>query len=135
MQWTPGQLQRIGKARERGEGRVTLDFTRDQKTQWQKAVQEELACKEENSAHYQKILHASKQSGFFADIRRAMMASRNPLSELADNIGVDQGLLSDFRAAEAELPSAVLDRLIRGLGLRLMQEIPMRSACRNRLDP
>ena len=64
MQWTPGQLQRIGKARERGEGRVTLDFTRDQKTQWQKAVQEELACQEENSAHYQKILHAAKQSGF-----------------------------------------------------------------------
>jgi hypothetical protein len=32
-------------------------------------------------------------------------------------------LLSDFRAGEAELPAAALDRLLGVLGLRLMQEI------------
>jgi hypothetical protein len=78
MQWTPEQLERIGKARERGEDQVTLSSTKEQTVKWQKAVQEELASKEENSSHYQKIIHASKQSGFFADIRRAMMASRTP---------------------------------------------------------
>ncbi len=49
MEWTPGQLERIGKARERGEDRATLSSTREQTVKWQKTVQEELASKEENS--------------------------------------------------------------------------------------
>ena len=124
MQLTPEQKERIRQARTRGDDRVTLDFTAAQRAQWQTAVQEELACKAENIAHYQKIVAAAEQSGFFGDIRRALLVSRRPLSELAENIGVQQQLLSDFRAAEAELPSAALDRLVGTLGLRLMQEIP-----------
>ncbi len=46
------------------------------------------------------------------------------MAELAKEIDVDPRLLSDFRAGEAELPAAALDRLIESLGLRLMQEIP-----------
>jgi hypothetical protein len=43
---------------------------------------------------------------------------------LAEEIDVDLLLFSDFRAGEAELPAAALDRLLEALGLRLMQEIP-----------
>jgi hypothetical protein len=32
-------------------------------------------------------------------------------------------LLSDFRAGDAEVPAAALDRLIEALGLRLMRQI------------
>jgi len=46
---------------------------------------------------------------------------------LAKQINVDPRLLSDFRAAQAELPAAALDRLLEALGLRLMQEIPARN--------
>lgn len=124
MQLTPEQKDRIRQARTHDEDRVTLSFTQDQRAQWQQAVQEELACKADNFAHYQKIVAAAQLSGFFGDIRRALLISHLPLSDLAANIGVQQRLLSDFRAADAELPSAALDRLIGALGLRLMQEIP-----------
>lgn len=53
-----------------------------------------------------------------------MLLSRRPVNELAATLGVDAQLLSDFRAGEAELSAAVLDRLVDALGLRLMQEIP-----------
>ena len=68
---------------------------------------------------------AAEQPGFFGDVqRRAITASRQPMDELCERIGVDQQLLSDFRADDAELPAAALERLIQTLGLRLMQEIP-----------
>jgi hypothetical protein len=124
MQLTPQQNEEIQKAKAAGEKRVTLSFTPEQKNQWRTAAQEELAGKEENIAHINKIQAAARQPGFFGDVRRAIILSRRPTDQLANNVGIDPRLLSDFRAAEAELPSAALDRLIEVLGLRLMQEIP-----------
>jgi hypothetical protein len=67
---------------------------------------------------------AAERPGFFGDVRRAMLLSRRAPDELGAAIGVESGILSDFRAGESDLPSAALERLIDELGLRLMQDIP-----------
>ncbi len=124
MPLTPEQQDEVRKARAAGDKRVTIGFTTQQKDQWEAAVRKELAGKEENIAHLREIQAAAEQPGFFSDLRRAIVASRRPLDELSARIGVDQRLLSDFRAGNAELPAAALERLVDTLGLRLMQEIP-----------
>ena len=83
-----------------------------------------MAGKDANIAHFHAIKTAALQPGFLGDIRRAVLMSRRPPGELAAAVGVDQHVLSDFRAGEVELPAAVVDRLLEELGLRLMQEIP-----------
>jgi len=121
---TPEQQDEVRRAKAVGENRVTIGFTAQQQDQWEADVQEELAGKEENIAHLRKIQAAAEQPGFFGDLRRAIAASRRSVDELSAGIGVDQRLLSDFRAGDAELPAAALERLVDTLGLRLMQEIP-----------
>ncbi len=123
MQLTPEQQQQVQQAKAAGEKRTMLQFTAQQKDEWQAAVQEELAGQTDNVAQQRKIKAAAEQPGFFGDVRRAILCSRRPVDELAAEIGVDGRLLSDFRAGDAELPAAALDRLINILGLRLMQEI------------
>ena len=124
MQLTPEQQQQVLQAKANGDKRLTIQFTPEQRAEWTAAVQEELAGKEENIAHFRKLQAAAQQPGFFGDIRRAIVLSRRPVDELAQKIGVHPSQFSAFRAGDAELPSASLDRLIEVLGLRLMQEIP-----------
>lgn len=124
MQLTPDQQQQIQQAKAAGSQRVTLRFSPQQKDEWRAIVQQELAGKDENVTYLRKIQAAAEQPGFFGDVRRAIALSRRPIDELASEIGVEPHLLSDFRAGDAEMPSAALDRLIAVLGLRLMQEIP-----------
>lgn len=123
MQLTPEQQEQVRTARAAGEQRATLRFTAGQRAEWRAAVEDELAGKDANIAHLRKVKAACEQPGFFGDVRRAMASSRRPIDELAGEIGVEARLLSDFRAGEAELPPAALERLLRTLGLRLMQEI------------
>jgi hypothetical protein len=123
MRLTPEQQLQLQEAKAAGQQRVNVRLTAEQKQAYRAAVAEEHAGKGENIAHIRKIQAAAQQPGFFGDVRRAIAACRRPVDELAKQIGVDARLLSDFRAAEAELPPAVLDRLIESLGLRLMQEI------------
>jgi len=66
---------------------------------------------------------SAEQPGFFGDLRRAIVASRRSVAGLSAGIGVDQRLLSDFQAGDAELPAA-LERLVDTLDLRLMHKIP-----------
>jgi hypothetical protein len=124
MELTPEQRNEIRAAKSAGHRRTTIRFTTQQKAEWEAAVQEELAGKEENIAHHQKIKAAAEQPGFFGDLRRSIALSRMSMEELSSEIGVDQRLLSDFRTDDAELPAVTLDRLIQTLGLRLMHEIP-----------
>ncbi len=124
MQLTPEQQTQLAQAKSVGEKRVALDFTPQQKAEWEAAVQQELAGREENLDRFRKIKAAAGQGGFLGDLRRAIALSRRPVQELAAEIGVDWRLLSDFRCGDAELPSPALDRLVAALGLRLMQEIP-----------
>jgi hypothetical protein len=124
MQLTPEQEELVRQARSRGERRVFMQFTPEQKQTWRAAVEQEMAGKEENVAHFRKIKTAAEQPGFFGDVRRAILLSRPSIGKLASDIGVEPRRLSDFQAGEAELPAAALDRLIERLGLRLMQEIP-----------
>ena len=123
MQLTPEQRDQVEKAKAAGEKRVNVRFTPAQKAEWQQAVQQELDGKDANIAHWRKVKAAAEQPGFFGDVRRAIVMCGRPVDELAKEIGVDGRLLADFRAGEAELPSAALDRLLDLLGLRLMQEI------------
>ena len=124
MPLTPEQQHEVRQAKAAGDKRVTIGFTAQQKDQWEVTVPEELAGKEENIAHLRKIQAAAEQPGFFGDLRRAIAASRRSVDELSAGIGVDQRLLSDFRAGDAELPAAALERLVDTLDLRLMQQIP-----------
>ena len=118
------QIEQIRQAKAHGARRVTLTYTPAQKQAWQAAFDAELAGSEENVAQFRKIKAAAELPGFFGDVRRAILLARCPLAELATAMGVDCQTLSDFRAGEAELTAASLDRLIEALGLRLMQEIP-----------
>jgi hypothetical protein len=124
MQLTPEQQELVRQARGRGERRVFLQFTPEQRQAWRQVVDQEMAGKEENIAHFRKIKAAAEQPGFFGDVRRAILLSRPSINQLAADIGVEPSVLSDFQAGDAELPAAALDRLIDRLGLRLMQEIP-----------
>jgi hypothetical protein len=123
MELASEQRKQMQEAKAAGERRVTLRFTKQQRDAWEAAVQEELAGKDENLAHFHKIKAAAERPGFFGDVRRAIALSQRPADELANEIGVEPRLLSDFRAGDAELPAAALDRLLETLGLRLMQEI------------
>ncbi len=123
MELAPEQKEQVRQAKAAGERRVTFRFTPEQRKEWQAAVQEELAGKEENIVHFRKLKAAAERPGFFGDVRRAIASSRRPMHELADEIGVDPRLLSDFSAGDEELPAGTLDRLIETPGLRLMQEI------------
>jgi ribosome-binding protein aMBF1 (putative translation factor) len=127
MKLTPEQQDQVERARAAGEKRVTIDFTSPQRAAWDATVQQELAAKQETLELFRKIQCAADQPGFFGDIRRAIIHARRPIEELATEVGIDGQLLSDFRAGDAELPSAVLEQLIQVLGLRLMQEIPRRA--------
>jgi hypothetical protein len=124
MQLTPEQQAQLAQAKSVGKQRVALDFTPQQKAEWEAAVQQELAGREENLDHMRKIEAAAERAGFLGDLRRAIALSRKPVQELAAEIDVDWRLLSDFRSGDAELPSPALDRLVAAVGLRLMQEIP-----------
>jgi len=124
MPLTPEQQEQVRRAKAAGDTRVTVRSTPQQKTVWELAVQQELAGKKENINHFRKIKAVAEQQGFFGDLRRAIVLSRRPVDELAKAIGVDERRLSDFRAGDAELPPAALERLVETLGLRLMQEIP-----------
>jgi hypothetical protein len=124
MQLTPEQKDQVQQAKAAGEARVHLRLTTEQRNEWRAVVEEELAGKDENTAHIQKVRAAAERPGFFGDVRRAIILSRRPIAQLASDIGVEPLLFSDFRAGEAELPAANLDRLLKTLGLRLMQEIP-----------
>jgi hypothetical protein len=123
MELTPEQQNQIRQAKERGEPRVTVQFTDEQRKAYRETVERELAGKDENIAHINRIVRAAEQPGFFGDVRRAILTSRRPVGELAAAIGVDPQLLSDFRAGSEELPAGALDGLLETLGLRLMQEI------------
>ena len=123
MDITPEQQTQVDQAKAAGERRVTLRFTSRQRRDWLVAVQQEWSSKEDNLAHFRKIKAAAEQRGFCGDIRKAIALAGRSADELASEIGVEPQLLSDFRAGDAELPAAALDRLLDALGLRLMQEI------------
>jgi hypothetical protein len=124
MQLNPEQQEQARQAKARGERRVFVSFTPEQRKDWRKMVDMDLASKDENIAHARKIKTAAEQPGFFGDIRRAILLSRPSINELALQIGVEPRVLSDFRAADGDIPATALDRLVEALGLRLMQEIP-----------
>jgi len=124
MQLTPQQNEQICLAKEAGETRATVEFTSEQKRQWEAEVATEQAGKDENIAHHRKIQAAAREPGLLGDVRRAITFSRRPIGELASELGIGERLLLDFRAADADLPSAILAKLVDILGLRLMHEIP-----------
>jgi len=112
------------EAKLRGERRIYLEFTPEQRKNYREAVAVEMAGKEANIARARKIKAAAEAPGFFGDIRRAIILSRPSIQELALAIGVEPAVLSDFQAGEAELSAKAVERLLDKLGLRLMQEIP-----------
>ena len=76
MQLTPEQQTRLAQAKSAGEKRVALSFTPQQKAEWEAAVQQELAGKEENLDRLRKIKAAAEQGGSWATF-----AARSPFPE------------------------------------------------------
>jgi hypothetical protein len=124
MQLTPEQAELVRNAKACGEKSIDLPFTPEQRGEWERAVAAEESTRDQNILHFNKVIKATKQPGFFGDIRRAVQHSLRPANEIAKEIGIDDRVFSDFLAAEIELPASALDRLVELLGLRLMQEIP-----------
>jgi hypothetical protein len=124
MTLTPKQKEQAQHAKERGERRVFIQFTPEQRKAYRETIEQELAGKDQNIAHARKIMAAADLPGFFGDVRRAILLLRPSVGDLATAIGVEPRVLSDFQAGDADLPAAALDRLIETLGLRLMQDIP-----------
>jgi hypothetical protein len=85
MQLTPEQKDQVQQAKERAERRVFLQLTPEQKEAYRHAVEQELAGKEENIAHFRKVSLAAEQPGFFGDVRRAILQSRHPITDLAND--------------------------------------------------
>ena len=92
MELTPEQQAQLRQAQAAGEQRAALSFTPRQKAQWEAAVQQELAGREENLDRLRKIQAAAEAGGVPGDLRRAITSSRRPVQELADEIGVDCAL-------------------------------------------
>jgi hypothetical protein len=128
MQLTPEQRKQAQAARAAGERRVMLEFTPEQRAEWQASVEQELADKDVNIERFHKRRASEQEPGFLGDLRRAITASRGNPQLLAEQVGIDWRQLSDFRCGETTLPSDVIDRLIAALGLRLMQDIPASQA-------
>jgi hypothetical protein len=124
MKFDPEQNKQISEAKGRGERRVVISFTPDQRKEWRAIVDQELAGKEENVVRARNVKAAAECAGFFGDVRRAILLSRLPVNELAAQIGVIPNALQDFQVGDADLPATALDRLIERLGLKLVQEIP-----------
>ena len=55
MQWTPEQKEQVQQAKERGERRVSIEFTPEQRKAYREAVEREMAGKEANIARCRKI--------------------------------------------------------------------------------
>jgi len=121
MQLTPEQRAQAEQARRDGQPRVLLTTTVEQRAEKQRAIAEEEAAHEENIAAIARRRQAETEPGFAGDLRRAITAARRP--QLAAEIGIDTGLLEDFREGHAVLPFEAVDRLVTLLGLRLMAEI------------
>jgi ribosome-binding protein aMBF1 (putative translation factor) len=124
MQLTPEQREQVESAKAAGEQRVVLEFTPEQRADWEAARDAALAEKNEVISRLHRMRAAEVDETFSGRLRRAITASKHNPTSLSDEVGVDPQLLSAFRCGDQTLPSDVIDRLIAALGLRLMQEIP-----------
>jgi hypothetical protein len=122
MQLTAEQRAEIERQRRENPGtrHVTITPTPEQAELHRRAVEEEEAARDANSAQARKLFAALEEPGFSGDLRRAIVASRKEPDDLASELGVDAALLEEFLDGDASLPTAVVDRLVAVLGLKLM---------------
>jgi hypothetical protein len=119
MELTPEQKAEIEQQRSDDPQRrhFMLEITPQQQTEWERAVAEEMAYKDENIRRGRAWLRALREDSFSGELRRAIVASKRPADELAEKINLDPRVLAEFRAGEASLPSDAIDRLIHELRL------------------
>lgn len=123
IELTPDQREQVRRAREAGERRIVLATTPNQDAEIERAVAEEDALKEQNREQARKRHLAQAEPGFTGDLRRAIVRSHQPLTEIAEAIDIPEERLDSFCAGESELPTDAVGRLVSLLGLRLMAEI------------
>jgi hypothetical protein len=80
----------------------------------------------EAASRFRKLQAAEEQEGFAGDLRREISAllkrEGQPPHWLASKVGIEVGLLSDFRTADATLTSDAVTRLVEVLGLHLVAD-------------
>lgn len=123
MNLTPEQQAQVDQAKAEGRRRVMLTPTPEQSADYARRVALEEAGREANLAYFLKREEASREEGFSGDLRRAIDRSRKAPQTIASEIGVDGDLLDQFCCGDAVLPTDIVDRLVRHLGLQLMQPI------------
>jgi hypothetical protein len=89
MERTPEQKELIRQAKERGERRIDMEFTPEQRNEYCEAVALEMAGKDANIARARKLKIAAEKAGFFGDIRRTILLSLLSIADLATAIGID----------------------------------------------
>jgi len=121
MQLTADQWADIERQHRENPGtrHVTITPTPEQAEEHRRAVEEEEAARDANSAYALKLLAALEEPGFSGDLRRAIVASREEHNDLARELEIDSTLLEEFLDGDASLPTAVVDRLVELLGLKL----------------
>jgi hypothetical protein len=121
---TPEQQAEIERQRQADPGRRSFRVESTPLQREAHAWKAGQALAGEDQEHFRKIEQAAQDQTFSGELRRAISAAGHQVYGLAEKIGVDRRLLSDFRAGDAPLPSDAFDRLIQELKLNVEFHAP-----------
>jgi hypothetical protein len=122
-QLTPEQRAEVDRRRAAGLRSTTIEPTPEQRAEIRKMIEIEEAGIPANIAYMRALDAARAEPGFSGDLRRAILATKKPPQTVAEEAGVDPGLVDRFCCAEACLPNEAIDRLVQHLHLQLVQAI------------
>jgi hypothetical protein len=103
--------------------RVTRDLTPEEQERLHRAREEAAANRPELIAQARKVKAAYEEQTVSGEFRRAIIASRRPIADLAAQLGLPLEQMHAFMTGDGPLPSDALDRLANELGLRI-QAVP-----------
>src|SRR5690606_27221079 len=109
MQRTSDQCEQVESAKAAGERRATLEFTPEQRADWEASRDAALAEKDEVIASLNRMQAAETEETFSGRLRRAITVSRRNPEALANEIGIDPQTLAGFCCGDETLPSDVID--------------------------
>lgn len=108
--------------REHPGGRVTIEFTPEQRAEWERLCDLAASEREQAADQLRRMDSACAEQSFRGELRRAIRAARRgSRPRLFDQeLGLDPVQIDRFLAAEEDLPLEVVERLIGALELHLV---------------
>ena len=103
-------------------GRVVIEFTPEQRAEWERVRDLALSDREQSIEQIRKMEAACAEPTFRGELRRAIRAARlASRPRLFDaELGLDPVQIDRFLSAEDDLPLDVVERLIAALELHLV---------------